>query len=103
MSYAFISYGSKDRDIVNPIKDILVANGIKTWVAPDDIPAGSNGLVILPNFAGERCPINDAQAKGMIFGLTLEHTRDHIYHAALEGIAFCIAQNIKVMEELNLP
>ena len=42
MSYAFISYGSKDRDIVNPIKDILVANGIKTWVAPDDIPAGSN-------------------------------------------------------------
>ena len=68
-----------------------------------DIPAGSNGLVILPYFAGERCPINDAQAKGMIFGLTLEHTRDHIYHAALEGIAYCIAQNIKVMEELNLP
>ena len=41
MSYAFISYGSMDRDIVNPIKDILVANGIKTWIAPDDIPIGS--------------------------------------------------------------
>lgn len=41
MGYAFISYGSNDRDIVNPIKDILVANGIKTWIAPDDIPIGS--------------------------------------------------------------
>lgn len=34
MSYAFISYGSKDRDIVNPIKDILVANGIKHGLLP---------------------------------------------------------------------
>ena len=68
-----------------------------------DIPAGSNGLIILPYFAGERCPINDAQARGMIFGLTLEHTREHIYHAALEGIAYCIAQNIKIMEEMGLP
>lgn len=68
-----------------------------------DIPAGSSGLIVLPYFAGERCPINDALAKGMIFGLTLEHTRDHIYHAALEGIAYGIAQNIRVMEELGLP
>ncbi len=68
-----------------------------------EIPAGSNGLVVLPYFAGERCPINDPKAKGTIFGLTLEHTRDHIYHAALEGIGYSIAQNIRVMEELGLP
>lgn len=42
MGYAFISYGSNDRDIVNPIRDILVSNGIKTWIAPDDIPIGGN-------------------------------------------------------------
>lgn len=42
MGYAFISYSSKDRTIVNPIMDILVANGLKTWIAPDDIPVGSN-------------------------------------------------------------
>lgn len=67
-----------------------------------NIPAGSDGLVILPYFAGERCPINDANAKGMFFGLTLEHTRDHIYRAALEGIAYCIHQNIQVLEGLGL-
>ena len=38
----------------------------------------------------------------MFFGLTLEHTRDHIYRAALEGIAYCIHQNIQVLEGLGL-
>lgn len=68
-----------------------------------DIPAGSDGVMVLPFFAGERCPINDPAARGMIFGLTLDHTRSHIYHAALEGIGFSIASNIRVMEELGLP
>ena len=67
------------------------------------IPPGSNGLIVLPYFAGERCPINDAGAKGMIFGLTLEHTKDHLYRAALEGIAYGIAQNIRILESLGLP
>ena len=44
------------------------------------IPPGSGGLVVLPYFAGERCPVNDEKARGVIFGLTLEHTREHIYH-----------------------
>ena len=68
-----------------------------------DIQPGSNGLLVLPYFAGERCPINDEKAGGVIFGLTLEHTRDHIYRAALEGIGFSVAQNVAVMEEIGLP
>lgn len=68
-----------------------------------DVPPGSNGLVVLPYFAGERCPVNDEKARGMFFGLTLEHTRDEIYHAALEGIGFSVAQNVAVMEEIGLP
>ena len=67
------------------------------------VPPGSGGLVVLPYFAGERCPVNDEKARGVIFGLTLEHTREHIYHAALEGIGFSVAQNIAVMEEIGLP
>lgn len=67
------------------------------------VPAGSNGLIVLPYFAGERCPVNDPLAKGMVFGLTLAHDRRHIYHAALEGIAYGIAQNIRIIEEKGLP
>ncbi|MFQ9998883.1 MAG: FGGY-family carbohydrate kinase, partial [Anaerococcus obesiensis] len=38
-----------------------------------DIPIGSNGIVTLPYFAGERTPINDSKAKGLVIGLDLTH------------------------------
>jgi xylulokinase len=50
-------------------------------------PPGAKGLVLLPYFSGERTPIHDPQAKGMIFGLDLTHTRGDIYRALFEGIA----------------
>ncbi|MDD3138973.1 MAG: FGGY-family carbohydrate kinase [Lachnospiraceae bacterium] len=68
-----------------------------------DVSAGSDGLITLPYFAGERTPLNDPFAKGMIFGLQLNHTREHIYKSALEGIAYSIEQNLKIMEENGLP
>lgn len=52
------------------------------------IPPGCDGLVALPYFCGERIPIIDPYAKGVIFGLTLKHTRAHIYRAFLESVAF---------------
>ncbi|HTW26953.1 MAG TPA: FGGY family carbohydrate kinase [Acetobacteraceae bacterium] len=51
-------------------------------------PPGAEGLVVLPYFSGERTPIHDPRAKGVIFGLNLTHTRAHLFRAFLEGIAF---------------
>jgi xylulokinase len=51
-------------------------------------PPGANGLVMLPYFSGERTPIHDPHAKGMIFGLNLTHRRADVYRALLEGIAY---------------
>jgi xylulokinase len=50
-------------------------------------PPGAKGLVLLPYFSGERTPIHDPQARGMIFGLDLTHTRGDVYRAVFEGIA----------------
>lgn len=50
-------------------------------------PPGARGLVVLPYFSGERTPIHDPHAKGMVFGLDLTHTRGDIYRALFEGIA----------------
>lgn len=69
----------------------------------EDIPAGSDGLICLPYFAGERTPLNDPFAKGMFFGLDLHHTRAHLYKAALEGIGYTIAQHFDILEENGLP
>ncbi len=66
-----------------------------------EIELGSQGLITLPYFAGERTPINDPNARGLIFGLLLKHTRAHMYKSALEGIGFSINQQIKIMESHN--
>ena len=65
------------------------------------IPAGSQGLVCLPYFSGERTPINDPMARGIYAGLTLSHTRGHMYRASLEGTAYGVADNLAVMAEMG--
>jgi xylulokinase len=61
------------------------------------IAPGSDGLITLPYFAGERTPVNDPDARGILFGLTLAHTRAHLYRSALEGVGYSIAQQIAIM------
>ena len=65
-------------------------------------PPGADGLVVLPYFSGERTPINDPQAKGVIFGLTLAHTRGHLYRAILEGVGYGISHHFEVLTEISL-
>jgi xylulokinase len=64
-----------------------------------EIPPGSEGLITLPYFAGERTPINDPYARGVLFGLTLKHTRQHLYRSALEAVGYSIAQHFRIFEE----
>lgn len=53
-----------------------------------DVRAGADGLVVLPYWAGERTPIWDPDARGVIAGLTIDHTRGHLYRAMLEATAY---------------
>ncbi|NGN66900.1 FGGY-family carbohydrate kinase [Streptomyces sp. A7024] len=64
-----------------------------------DVPAGAEGLLMLPYFAGERSPLFDPDARGLIHGLTLRHGRGHLYRAALEGTAFGVRHNLAAMTE----
>lgn len=62
-------------------------------------PPGSHGLLMLPYFAGERTPLFDPNARGVLIGLTLRHTRGDIYRAALEATAYGVRHNLQVMRE----
>jgi xylulokinase len=64
-------------------------------------PAGAKGLVFLPYFSGERTPIHDSQAKGVIFGLNLTHERGDIYRALLEGIACGTSHIIETYRDIG--
>ena len=64
-----------------------------------NIPAGSEGLVVLPYFMGERSPVWDSDAKGTIVGLSLAHTKAHIYRAFLEAVAYSLRDAIEATGE----
>lgn len=67
------------------------------------VPPGSDGLVVLPYFAGERTPIFDARARGVIAGLSLRHGRGHLFRAGYEGIAYGIRQIIDFVSDDKAP
>ncbi|MGH2550580.1 MAG: FGGY-family carbohydrate kinase, partial [Thermomicrobiales bacterium] len=65
------------------------------------IPSGSEGLICLPYFSGERTPINDPDARGMFAGLSLTHTRAHLYRALLEGPAYGARHNLETIASIG--
>lgn len=67
------------------------------------VPPGSNGLVVLPYFAGERTPIFDHEARGVVAGLTLNHGRGHLFRAVYEGIAYGIRQIVGLLDTEENP
>ncbi|CAA9400082.1 MAG: Carbohydrate kinase, FGGY family [uncultured Quadrisphaera sp.] len=67
------------------------------------VPPGADGLVLLPYFAGERTPVFDPRARGVVAGLTLSHTRAHLFRAAYEGIACGVRQVIDLLDASAAP
>lgn len=64
-----------------------------------EVPAGSRGLLVLPYFAGERTPLFDPDARGIVAGLSLGHGRAELYRAALEGIGYGVRHNLEAMSD----
>ena len=67
------------------------------------IHAGSDGLIALPYFMGERAPLWDPHARGAWIGLTLSHTRAHLFRALLEATAYALRHSIEAGEAAGLP
>ncbi|WP_244849228.1 FGGY-family carbohydrate kinase [Caballeronia sp. SL2Y3] len=59
------------------------------------VPPGGEGAMFLPYLMGERSPVWDAKASGAFVGLSLAHTRAHLYRAVLEGVSFALKHNIE--------
>lgn len=66
------------------------------------LPIGANRLVTLPHFLGERAPLWDPDARGLLFGLGPEHSREHLYRSAFEGIALSLYRNKLLLEEAGI-
>jgi gluconokinase len=71
----------------------------RLFVEAASVPAGAEGVLLLPYFAGERNPHWDPDARARLVGLGLEHGRAHVARAVLEGVAFCLADVWQALEE----
>ncbi len=66
------------------------------------IPAGSDGLVMLPHLMGAFSPEPNPLARGSFTGFTLSHTRGHFVRALLESVAFLLRRNLDSIERTGL-
>jgi len=64
-------------------------------------PPGADGLVALPYFLGEKTPIQDPDARGVLIGLGLHHEAGHLWRALLEAVAFGFRHHVEVARELG--
>ena len=65
----------------------------------EKIKLGSEGLVVLPYLMGERTPLWDAHARGVIFGLSLNHTKGHIVRAMMESVGYALYDSFCLVKE----
>lgn len=61
---------------------------------------GAGGLVFLPYLNGERNPVFDPNARGLLFGVGLASSREDCLRAVLEGVGFGLRQLTELLEGL---
>lgn len=87
------------------VKDIIQEDSPDVFEELDraamNVPAASQGLVVLPYFLGEKTPIFDPEARGVMVGLTLSHTKAHIFRAILESVIYGFKHHIEVLKEMG--
>ena len=59
-----------------------------------DIAPGSAGLTFLPYLCGATMPKYNPNAKGVFYGLTMEHTRGHFVRSILESVACMLKESL---------
>jgi xylulokinase len=65
------------------------------------VSPGSDGVLCLPYFLGEKTPVQDPLARGTFTGLSLGHTRAHLWRALLEAVAFGFRHHVEVLAEIG--
>lgn len=56
----------------------------------EKVAPGCGGLIFLPYLSGERCPHFDSDARGVFYGLGLEHGKGAMTRAVMEGVTFSL-------------
>jgi FGGY-family pentulose kinase len=65
----------------------------------ESLPPGSEGVIVLEHWQGNRTPYVDPYSRGVIRGLSLKHTPVHVYRAIMEGVAYGTEVILRTMKK----
>lgn len=65
----------------------------------EELPPGSEGVLVLDHFQGNRTPYVDAKSRGVIAGLSLSHRKEHIFRAMIESVCFGTENTLRRFRE----
>jgi len=65
----------------------------------EEINPGSEGLIFLPYLYGERTPHNDANARGVYFGISGKHDQRHFTRSVMEGVTFALKDSLELIKD----
>ena len=97
------------RDMLSQHEKIVAENSnISAYTILDKmaekIRPGADGLIFTPHMiVGERAPFWSMNMRSCLFGLTISHTKAHIYRAFLESVAYALKHSIEVAREADIP
>jgi sugar (pentulose or hexulose) kinase len=64
-----------------------------------DAPPGNWGLMLIPYFSGATAPYWDLEARGVMFGFLMDHSKAHMVRAVMEGLAYETRRQMGFMEK----
>lgn len=91
------------------LRDVLWPPGSEETLSYDALTAeaeqagiGAGGVLFLPYLLGERTPYMDPHARGVFYGLRLDHVRGHLARAVMEGVVFALRDGLEVFRAIGI-
>ncbi|MFI3325699.1 MAG: xylulokinase [Clostridia bacterium] len=67
----------------------------------EKIEIGADNLVYLPYLMGERTPHLDPDCRGVFFGLSAIHTKQHMLRAVMEGVSYSLMDCLNILKDMG--
>jgi gluconokinase len=81
------------KDVSGDSASLDVINKYADRAAP-----GAGGLLFFPFLGGERSPMYNPTARGLLLGMSYEHRKEHFTRALMEGISYRLYTNYKMLD-----
>lgn len=68
----------------------------------DRVAPGCDGLIALPHLQGSMAPDVNLNAKGVFYGMTLQHSKPHFVRSIMESLGYIICRNLEAIDDMGL-